>query len=273
MRRTRCYMLRFIACTLFIAFLAVQAQAYQTFFGEDINNSSIVPLLSHPNASIASSSFLASLTGVGTETFEGFSPDTPAPLTLNFPGAGSATLTGGDGLIVSVAPGSTNGFGRYATSGNNYWDVTAGADGNFVVNFLNPVAAFGFYGIDIGDFGGQLTVELTSGITQNFTVPNTFGSEGYPDGSVLFWGVIGQNNSETFTSAVFNTTTGEGDVFAFDDMTIGSFDQVNPNLSPTPEPPAIALIGAAIACLGLLRFFGPKPASITILQYRRKLRG
>lgn len=260
MCKKRCNMPRFIVCTLCIVFFAVQAQAYQTFFGEDLNNSSIAALLSHPQSSAASSSFLAALTGVGTESFEGFSLDTPAPLTLNFPGAGTATLTGGDGLIVSVAPESTNGFGRYATSGTSFWDVTAGADGNFVVTFLNPVAAFGFYGIDIGDFGGQLTVELTGGNIQNFTIPNTFGSEGYPDGSVLFWGVIGQNSSETFTSAAFNTTTGEGDVFAFDDMTIGSFEQVNPDASPTPEPPAIALIAAGILCLGLLRFARPKPA-------------
>ena len=131
--------------------------------------------------------------------------------------------------------------------------LTAGADGNFVVTCLNPVAAFGCYGIDIGDFGGQLTVEQAGGTTQNFTVPNTFGSEGYPDGSVLFWGIIGQNSSETFTSAAFNTTTGEGDVFAFDDMTIGSFEQVNPNTpAPIPEPSALTMIVVSIVCLGLL---------------------
>lgn len=248
-------MLLLIVCALFVVCSAVQTEAYQTFFGEDLNDSSTIPLSSHPHASTASNSFLANLIGVGTESFEASGSGTSAPLALIFPGAGTATLTGGDGQIVSGTAGSSDGFGRYATSGSNYWDVTAGADGNFIVNFSNPVAAFGFYGIDIGDFGGQLTVDLTSGVTQNFTVPNTIGSNGNPDGSVLFWGVIGQNNSETFTSALFNTTTGQGDVFAFDDMTIGSFEQVSPSpaSSPIPEPSTIALLSIGISGFALFR--------------------
>ena len=246
---------RFILFTLLILLSASQVQAYQIFFGEDLNNSSSIPLSSHPNASVASNAFLAGLTGVGTESFDTFSYGTAAPLSLNFPGAGTATLSGGDGLIVSVISGTTDGFGRYATSGSNYWDVMAGADGNFVVNFSQPVAAFGFYGIDIGDFGGQLTVELAGGGSQNFIVPNTIGSDGNPDGSVHFWGVIARNSAETFTSALFNTTTGQGDVFAFDDMTIGSLDQVNLNPPVVPEPSTLLLLASGIAVFGIIRSF------------------
>jgi len=246
MLQKKSVILKVVMCASFVAFLAGQANAYQTFFGEDLNNSNTVPLATHPNSLTASNSFQSNLVGVGTETFE--SKSGSAPLSLSFPGAGTATLAGGNGSVVSVTPGTTNGFGRYAISGSKYWEVTAGQGGNFAVNFSNSVAAFGFYGIDIGDFGGQLTVTLANGGAKTFTVPNTVGSNGSTDGSVLFWGIIGQNNSETFTSVTFNTTTGQGDVFAFDDMTIGSLEQVKPTV---PEPSTILLLSAGLAGLGL----------------------
>jgi hypothetical protein len=63
--------------------------------------------------------------------------------------------------------------------------VSAGGTGDFVVTGSSAVAAFGFWGIDIGDFGGQLTLELRNGATvlDTLTVPNTAGSGGRTDGS------------------------------------------------------------------------------------------
>ena len=222
---------------------------YLTYFGEDLNNSSSVPLATHANADAAQSSFLASLLGVGTETFESFATGTGTPLALNFGAAGTATLAGGGGTIATVAPGTTNGFGRYAISGSNYWEVDAGGGGNFHVDFSigGGIAAFGFYGVDIGDFGGTLTLTLANGSSTVINVPNTVGSNGSTDGSVLYFGIIGTTAADLFTSITFNTSTGQGDVFAFDNLTIGSLEQVR----PTPEPGSLALIGIGLAALAL----------------------
>jgi hypothetical protein len=222
------------------------AQGYTIFSGEDLNNSATTRLASTPNSTAASNNFLASLIGVGTETFEGFATGTPAPLNLTFPGAGAATLAGGNGAIRTVAPGTTNGAGRYPISGNNFWEVNAGGGGNFTVTFGAPVAAFGFWGIDIGDFGGQVTLQLTGGGNQVLNVGNTQGSGGSIDGSVLFYGFIASNPGEVFTAISFQTTIGGGDIFAFDDMTIGSLQQVR----PTPEPGSLALIAVALLAAG-----------------------
>jgi hypothetical protein len=229
-----------------ITFGNLPAQAFQVFFGEDLNNSNFVPLASFPNASGAKSNFLSNLVGVGTEDFEGFATGTSRPLNLTFPGSTGniiATLSGGGGKINSVPVGSTNGFGRYGTSGTNFWEVAAGGSNYFQVDFDTAVGAFGFFGIDIGDFGGQLMLELSNGTIESFTVPNTVGRSGSTDGSVLFFGIVAEDPSETFMSVNFLTTTGGGDVFAFDDFTVGDIEQIQPN--PVPEPASV---------LGLLIF-------------------
>jgi hypothetical protein len=65
---------------------------------------------------------------------------------------------------------------------------------------------------------------------------------------VLYFGIIGTTGADQFTSVAFNTTLGEGDVFAFDNMTIGSLEQVH-----IPEPGTLALLGIALAGMGLSR--------------------
>jgi hypothetical protein len=124
--------------------------------------------------------------------------------------------------------------------------VQAGGGGNFQVDLSLSVAAFGFYGIDIGDYGGQLQLSLSNG--DLLTVPNTVGSNGSTDGSVLYFGIIAETAAEEFNSVSFLTTTGGGDVFAFDNFTIGSREQVT-----VPEPGTLALMGLGIAGFGFAR--------------------
>lgn len=225
-----------------------------TFFGEDLNDSAFIPLTDTPNADAAQADFLSNLEGVGpgdAEDFEGFADGTLAPLDLSFPnpsgGSITATLSGG-GVIDSVAPGQTDGEGRYATSGSNFFEVVAGGSGNFAISFSEGVAAFGFSGVDISDFGGQLELELSNGATEQITLPlpNTIGFNGSTDGSAIFFGLLAESAEEEFLSISFLTESNATDIFAFDDLIVATSEQVQDDDGEAiPEPATI--LGALVA--------------------------
>jgi hypothetical protein len=232
-----------VGCVMLLLLGGSQAGAWAaplTFFGEDLGPGESPPGLAvFPNSTAAEAAFLSNLVGVGTETFESFGTGTTAPLALNFPGAGTATLNG-NGVIRSGHVG----FGRYPISGTQWWEASS----IFSISFDDPVAAFGFYGVDIGDFGGQVTLQLANGGVTQLVIPNTING---PGGSVLYFGYIDTDNP--FTSVTFGNTAAGTDVFAFDNMTIGSIEQVRPPSVPDTGGSAL-LLGCAMAALGIARF-------------------
>ena len=196
----------------------------------------------------ARAAFLANLSGVGTETFEGFSTGATGPLAISFPGSGAA-ITGsitGNGAVIQTP--ST--VGRFNTTGataapvaGKWWNAT----NNFVLTFNKAISAFGFYGTDIGDFDGQITMALTdlAGVVTSMTIPNT---KNAPNASLLFFGFVDLNNS--YTKISFGNTAAGEDQFGFDDFVVGERGQVIvPN--PTPEPATLGLV--ALSLLGLAR--------------------
>lgn len=256
------------------------ASAYVTTFAEDLHNNPNAPLIGLPNSTAAEGKFLGDLTGARVEDFEGQPGCTGASnlctaqsLTLSFQGSGGvalgATLSGGGGYVRSVAPGTSE-SGRHSvpsSSSRNFWraEASTSSSGNpFMLSFDSDVAAFGFYGVDIGDFGGQVSLELVDGagrLIRSLTVPNTDGAidsdgDGEPDtpsdGSVLYFGVKAQTTGELFRGIRFRTSSNSPDVFAFDNFTI--VDACQAGLCPpggnAPEPGSLALAGLALLALG-----------------------
>lgn len=212
------------------------------FFGENQTN----PYQIGTEPAAARAAFLSNLTGVGTEDFEGFSVGATGPLNVLFTGSSgdiTATLNGAG----QVAGGGSNSVGRFNTSpgGSQWWDTS----GQFSLNFDTAISAFGFYGTDIGDFNGQITVALTdtdNNVT-NLIINNTVNGI---DAANLFWGFIDLNAA--YTSITFGNTAAGTDFFGFDDFTIGDRQQITIPDTSVSEPATLAIFAASV--FGLMAF-------------------
>jgi MYXO-CTERM domain-containing protein len=238
--------------------------SYATYFGEDPNDDEFVPLSSIPLSQGAEAAFKSQLTaGVYTENFEGQSAGAVAPLTLSFINSTTSATTyappgGGAGWVLSVGPATPDGAGRYSipsASSSKFWLADAG--GSFEIKFTSAVAAFGFYGIDIGDYGGTVSVSLlsqTGSVITSLPVPASVGFGGDTGGSVVYFGALSDGAASDFWGVRFSTTYGGGDVFGFDNFTIATRDQVvTPPTNPTPIPGTLLLAGLGLAGLGAMR--------------------
>lgn len=231
---TRC---RIALLPLAIALLSSAASAQTRYYGEDNtgSESTRAPLV---NALSARSAFLSRLVGVGTADFESGSE-----LSLTFPGAGTASLSAGYTRAIQTG---TNDFGRYPTSGVTYLEADANA---LTISFDQDIAAFGFYGIDLGDYNSQLTLRFYDGntVVDTWTPYTPAGSE-CPNsycGSIKFIGTI---SAVAFNRVTF-TGTNTADAFGYDDMTIGTAQQ----LRTVPEPTSVVLVIAGVVGLALLK--------------------
>ncbi len=228
-----------LALTGLLGLAVTTAQAAPVdFFGEDGNPTGTVPI-PHPNSDAAQLAFFSNLTNIGVDGLDSASVGaTTVP--VNFGNGVTATLTGG-------TIQNTNSAGRFAISSPNYYNTFSST---FGLTFSKPIAAFGFYGTDIGDFGGHLTLTLTdaSNATTDLTVPNLTGANGNApeNGSVLYYGFY--DTGDTYTKITFgNSNTSDG--FGFDNFSVGTTEQV----IPAPEPASLALLGSGLAAVAAMR--------------------
>jgi len=234
-----------IVAALMVSAWASTASAQTRFFAEDkrwaLTNTSTVGTNSDAQRQL----FLNNLVGVGTESFESYADNTSTPLALSFSGAGNATLSN-NGQVSNNAGGA----GRRPTDGVNYWDLSTGGGGaQFSISFSNYIAAFGVYGVDVGDFGDQLTLAFYSNgsLVEAWSPLHGLGGggNGPNDGNLNFFGYI--NTQNLFNEIRFSSTSltsQDPDFWGFDQMTIGSVEQVR-----VPEPGVFSLIGFGAAAL------------------------
>ena len=224
-----------ILCFFVAASMAHAAQV--VYYGENLTPGGTVS--GAPAA--ARSAFIGLLSGVVNEDFEGFAVGDLAPLPLSFAGS---TLSG-SGAVENV---TTNGLFN-TTSGGSQWWAAASA---FNIAFSTPIGAFGFYGTDIGDFGGKLILTLTdiSDVVTTLTVPHLIDIG--QDGALLFFGFIDSSNA--YKSIAFGNTGNNLDFFGFDDMVFGNPVQgCVTNCGTVSEPDMLALLVSGLAGLALTR--------------------
>lgn len=198
------------------------------YFAED-NNMDPAPVEEWPESDMSFSYFMKRLYNVGMESFEDFDHGKNMDgEVVNFIGAGKAVIHGN--CTVSSIPGD----GLFPTHGDKYLSANTN---DFYIEFESPQAAFGFFGTDIGDFGGQLSIGIhyVDGSEVEYLVPHEIGSEGSTNGSVLFFGFIARNDKEQFTKVSFYNSS-DTDYFGFDQMVIANIEQVI-KLSPLPQIP------------------------------------
>ena len=258
-------MIKQLLATVTLSLLTANSvQAFEVISAEDLNKGGNGTHAAIDATRDAEQQFLSKLSSeVGTENFESYAWNTPAGLAISFPGAGSASLEGsGKVLSTEHVEGVTNlntithelNTGRNASSGVNYWQTSAqtGSSSTFSINLTEQIAAFGFYAFDLGDFGGELNINLYQdgelvGVVANsdhnlYQVANS----GENNGSVVYIGIIGDQKEDgtyqTFDQVQFVIVNENGtkrDDFGFDDLTIATAEQlvVTPE---DPNPPTIA---------------------------------
>jgi len=181
------------------------------FFGEDWDAAAG----DFPAARAAHDAFVSYLGRSAREDFEGRQG---AVLELPLGGFG-ARLEGHAGDSVSTAVARTP--GRRATSRERFFEH--GSE-TVVIELERPVEAVGFYGIDVGDAGGELVVTVAAADgswERSFPVPHQIvpRGDGQGDAAVLFFGVVAPGAE--IQRIELRNAGDPGDGFGYDDLIVG----------------------------------------------------
>ena len=134
-----------------------------------------------------------------------------------------------DTFYQAIDPELTALAGLTSAADTNYWkcNETAAGGNVLVLTFSPPISAFGFYGTDVGDFGGSLTLTVRNSstlVSTPLSVGNTIGSGGSTSGCLLFFGF--KDKTATYDRLTFTSNGSTADFFGFDDIVAAVAAQV-----------------------------------------------
>lgn len=221
-----------------LAALAPAANALSLFEGYDANpnNQTVLPEADRTNTSAAFFNFLQAIDNgsVTTESFEdlptsqaidGLSQDiSGVTADFSYLKPDNSSATGGSTTKVQLAnsSGMTN-SGTYPTDGEK--GISINSSNQFSIDFSAPLAAFGFWGTDLGDRNNQLTVELLrDGTSVGSQLIDFLGADA-GDSSVFFFGGLADNPAEQFNQ-VRLISSAKSDAIGLDQLTIATPEQV-----------------------------------------------
>jgi hypothetical protein len=236
--------------------LALPAQALSLYTGYDANpnatstNSVVLPLASRTNSIAAYNAYKANLggSGVTTESFETATADkTPidglvqslsgvtATYSYTKKSDGSSAGASGVATVQKVDANGLTNAGTFPTDGIQ--GISINSANNFKIKFASPLAAFSFWGTDLGDNKNTLTVILRkAGVNvQSKLIDYLDANAG--NSSVFFFGGIAQNAAEQFDEVeLLSSISSTGDAIGIDQLTVGTAAQLTPQSKPVPTP-------------------------------------
>ncbi|WP_310487455.1 hypothetical protein [Chamaesiphon sp. VAR_69_metabat_338] len=228
-----------------------------TLSGYDTNPVNDIRLLNPVNSQTAFGNFSANLDSatVTTESFE--TTATPngsfidglttqiSGITANFSykkDSGASANGGASTQVQQTSIGGVLGNGAYPT--DNVRFISINSSNNLSINFSSSIAAFGYFGTDLGDSGNILTMQFFNA-NNTLVSSQVIGSTGSANSSQFFFGFIADSPSEEFNRVVFSNSA-SNDAIGIDQIKIATPTQVKTKI---PEP---ASVWGTLLCGGCL---------------------